>query len=104
MPEDRDVGVGRGLKKSQAKCDDIERNQEESVALDLGRRVEKQGTDSVEEKSNDDGALVSGTANHQAGRKRGTEIANVKRQLDEARLRAGERQCLLKLTDQYVIE
>src|SRR5271170_5712458 len=104
MPEYRDVRVGRGLEKSQAKCDDIERDQEKAVALGLGSRIEQQRTDRIEEKPNDDGPLVSGTANHQAGRKCGTEIADVKRQLDEARLRAGKRQCLLKLTDQYVIE
>src|SRR5579859_2964873 len=102
MPEDRDVGVGRRLEKGQAKCDDIQGNQEEAVALDLGRRVEQQRTDGVEEKSNDDGVLVSGAANHQAGRKGGTEIADIEGQLYEARLRAGERQGLLKLTDQYV--
>src|SRR6202142_788987 len=104
MPEDRDVGVGRGLEKSQSKRNHIQRNQEKAVALDLGGRVEQQRTNGVEEKPDDDGPLVSGTADHQAGGERGAEITDVKRQLDEARLRAGERQCFLKLTDQDVIE
>jgi hypothetical protein len=104
MTEDRNVGVGCGLEKSQPKRDDIERNQEKAVALDLGSRIEEQCADGVEEKAYDDGSLVSGTANHQAGGKCGTEIADIERQLDEARLRAGERQCLLKLADQDVIE
>jgi hypothetical protein len=44
------------------------------------------------------------TATAEAGRKYGTKMADIKRELVEARLRAGERQCLLKLADQCVIE
>ncbi|MCY1301919.1 hypothetical protein D9M70_515560 [compost metagenome] len=98
------VRVGRNLQQRDAACQHEESTEEQRIDAKACRRDEQRAADGGDDEAEHDPPFVADALDERAGGQRDDEIGAEEAELDQHRLRVVEREDVLQMRDQNVVQ